>query len=1809
MTDEVVRDVRNGGYPDLTSVGYSIYNLTIGEIRDFTFKERGANYYKAIVEVYVTADSVELPQSVNPIQALIYSFSNFTHTPTTTKIETYDSGDITFNETYPSNNQGWDFTSVSYAIAASAQGTLDNRVYSITSANDPLGVTGTLNYEFGSDNAVTTSITDTVAFERIRSLRFGSSTATSWTENDLENLSNFGIMFGTENPVGNTITINPGLNEYPYIMFDEAYSISEIVGPLGLNEISSFTMTEVGGFKIYRLTDEIPYAGLNINLHTRIMANFFNISGGLRILNDSPVDSRIVADDEAARFAIPSAVVYEGLIVYQKDNNHVYVLEDISEANNADGWDNITSNSHESFSLSAKKANGYYDLTVTLEDGTTDTIVDAWRDGYDIVSGSVTDGILTLVDSGSNDIVVSGDLTGPQGPQGSFRFTVYQNATSGSSPDRPDPTDYTLAEDLSLTNGIPSGWSLNPASPVTGQSTYAITALVDPRNDDPDNDGIVSLVWSNTFIAGSTGPSGPAGVSIIDANVPEDGANEGHLVLTRDQSQPDIITDGIVAGDKNLEMVQVAGQVFFRGERGDGTAFENGPFDFAGVGSDETITEWDRLALYDVGHVVFEADATSIQLYRWNDVTEEAGVALTDSRWDKVLDTNDLATDTELALKIDKPTGTPGDQGFAGHFISVDSSGNTNSYNNDTIHLSDAGAIEVAREFIVRPSGVDGDAVVDITTANTTIYNDVKINGDLAIRADDATDILVATSGADLANSIINYKGSEIANATDLAGKQDNIDAILADATTAQAADNVIELGFYSDVAGTPVEEHTQPFAIKGIHGIGLNLGTQQGTTGLHFDVEISGESLVPHYPFLPHTDGDDPVHHNTVDGIQIFAFVLQETYTESADGVEYERGLYLWNSDNSTWETQGVTISNLGAGTTQDPLKIPGMLIYDQVNDRYYIENNGNAFGRFVSFNAYAVGDRVLHDQVLYECIEAVDASATGANLNPSTNIFLSTQRPGSTQAGQISTTNWRYIAGPVQRFNAGDSYLKGSEIDFEYLGAKHIYTTLFSLNGTDTTGDANNPERRSYRLPGDTNADNVWYEHLLGGLDGVGDHQTREFPAVHPGDGFFIPVGSFWNWLGQKWEFNGPDPQGTSHPTGTLYPVPSYDGNSPNIDPKTGVAAKHFPPNLYSGLWTRSHDETIWGPFNAYTQGEQVTFNVGTIANPDWRQYILQGADKAFISSTSPNNPPNHTDESDNWIEVVGGGTPFNPTEYDPTQVYQTGAFVTSDGELFQCTATTTAQPGNSTIETEGDNWRSITETLASVDSVATFPLLTPDNSIIRVGEIMCVINDPSPYNNGLYRVISHNAGGTSVARIDELNHLHEIVEGLVQHSGSSASFEFPDDNPAFITGTLVDETKFTTVEGTKSTTIPSLDTVAPKFEPPNGRMTLVYNNLSDEQITQLEAAVGSDLAFRTTAGGVVTAGNVEDTNNAVPAQSTYHFLLKSVNYRLGTGRRQLNFVMRDLSQATDFVSAFSFEQNTGLTGNAGNLYIPTDGPLVTNLIDNIALVNIVAISGGGGGSLTSAQQIVVDDLVGLTDNAFAQKSGTGIAGGLVVTGVELGSHIGELRVTTNNNGVAAVNDIGVDHIVFSDDTTDWNGEGIPDDSFGMDGQLALSNFASAAYIKRNGSWSTYIFPSAVNSTTFGDLSTVIDQALTDNASETVMQTTIANQNMAIRGNGTGQVILQGVRDINGVSAYKALIPTILLGTRGVATEPATVSGVDNVTIQSFTRGTSVNYLFTGIEIVDETTTSLTYQEGRALVANTDDLTTATQIANLIG
>ena len=113
-------------------------------------------------------------------------------------------------------------------------------------------------------------------------------------------------------------------------------------------------------------------------------------------------------------------------------------------------------------------------------------------------------------------------------------------------------------------------------------------------------------------------------------------------------------------------------------------------------------------------------------------------------------------------------------------------------------------------------------------------------------------------------------------------------------------------------------------------------------------------------------------------------------------------------------------------------------------------------------------------------------------------------------------------------------------------------------------------------------------------------------------------------------------------------------------------------------------------------------------------------------------------------------------------------------------------------------------------------------------------------------------------------------------------------------------------------------------------------------------------------------------------------------------------------------------------------------------------------------------------------------------------------------------------------------------------------MDGQLALSNFASAAYIKRSGTWSAYIFPSSQVATTFGALRTVIDLALTGNSSQTVIEPNTTNQSMAIRGNGTGAVILDGVSTINDIT-FDAITYTAMLVGVGSAEITTTAAGYE--------------------------------------------------------
>lgn len=66
-----------------------------------------------------------------------------------------------------------------------------------------------------------------------------------------------------------------------------------------------------------------------------------NLPSGFSILNIDPIDSRFVVADQSERLGFSSANVYEGLVVYQKDNDKLYVLTDTSSYNSTGGWTEV----------------------------------------------------------------------------------------------------------------------------------------------------------------------------------------------------------------------------------------------------------------------------------------------------------------------------------------------------------------------------------------------------------------------------------------------------------------------------------------------------------------------------------------------------------------------------------------------------------------------------------------------------------------------------------------------------------------------------------------------------------------------------------------------------------------------------------------------------------------------------------------------------------------------------------------------------------------------------------------------------------------------------------------------------------------------------------------------------------------------------------------------------------------------------------------------------------------------------------------------------------------------------------------------------------------------------------------------------------------------------------------------------------------------------------------------------------------------------------------------------------------------------
>lgn len=179
---------------------------------------------------------------------------------TSNQIEQGATGSITFTSASGTANS-WIhvFTSTNLASPISITGSNTGSASLSATATSYYSSSGTL----GADNspALTTTSTNSFTYTKIRSLRYGASTATSFTSTQLEDLATWDttlggtvgtVAKGTTTASGQTLTITWTGDKYHYIVFNSSLASLTNITTGGFGVFSSFTLTTVGSYKVYR---------------------------------------------------------------------------------------------------------------------------------------------------------------------------------------------------------------------------------------------------------------------------------------------------------------------------------------------------------------------------------------------------------------------------------------------------------------------------------------------------------------------------------------------------------------------------------------------------------------------------------------------------------------------------------------------------------------------------------------------------------------------------------------------------------------------------------------------------------------------------------------------------------------------------------------------------------------------------------------------------------------------------------------------------------------------------------------------------------------------------------------------------------------------------------------------------------------------------------------------------------------------------------------------------------------------------------------------------------------------------------------------------------------------------------------------------------------------------------------------------------------------------------------------------------------------------------------------------------------------
>ena len=260
----------NGGYNLISASLYEgsllLVEVGTGTSLSFSTTTSGSHSYRleytasSPLDDSLYTNSTSVYKSVSPTNPSTPSLST---TPSvqlgasSNQIEQGATGTIAFSANYGSSN-GWDqvslVTSPNVSPITVSTGNSTDSISVIASYASPAGA---------NSPDITTTRSSSRSFSKIRSVRYGASTATTFTQSELEDLASWdtslGGSIGTINkgntsPSGDTVTIQWTGDKYHYIAFDSNRANLNGISTSGFAVLGQFSVSTIGNYKLYRST-------------------------------------------------------------------------------------------------------------------------------------------------------------------------------------------------------------------------------------------------------------------------------------------------------------------------------------------------------------------------------------------------------------------------------------------------------------------------------------------------------------------------------------------------------------------------------------------------------------------------------------------------------------------------------------------------------------------------------------------------------------------------------------------------------------------------------------------------------------------------------------------------------------------------------------------------------------------------------------------------------------------------------------------------------------------------------------------------------------------------------------------------------------------------------------------------------------------------------------------------------------------------------------------------------------------------------------------------------------------------------------------------------------------------------------------------------------------------------------------------------------------------------------------------------------------------------------------------------------------